>query len=208
MKNVTILLVFFFFCLIQAFSQNKKMNIIHSDYSTEFISIDDISGMYFSNIPDGGTLTVKCISNQEHVYQLNDVRSISFSPFGMLSLPLIIYTGQICDTVELDEITEITFSELITGIDEQKLPDEHTLFCSPNPFDKSIKFILPNNLTGNLEIYNLQGVLISIVENPNNRELIDWNPIDSNGLPVSPGVYFVKASSGNSFKTAFIVYQP
>ena len=70
----------------------------------------------------------------------------------------------------------------------------HQLQNYPNPFNPSttISFELSTEETDNIElvIYNLKGQKIQHYSISNDQSSITWNGIDSNGQPVSSGIYF------------------
>jgi hypothetical protein len=76
----------------------------------------------------------------------------------------------------------------------------------PNPFNPvtSIRFILPKAMDVKIEIFNSLGqkvtTLVDGKRNPGTH-IINWNGIDSRGVPVSSGVYFYRLSTENYDKT-------
>ncbi|MBM4398878.1 MAG: T9SS type A sorting domain-containing protein [Candidatus Cloacimonetes bacterium] len=73
------------------------------------------------------------------------------------------------------------------------------LSCYPNPFQKNVTFDIKNiNKTMNsISIFNLKGQLINGWQDVKSEQFI-WNSKDKNGNIVTPGIYFIKISSGGS----------
>lgn len=77
-------------------------------------------------------------------------------------------------------------------------PDTMSLCCYPNPFRSTVSIILEktDNQSISFSIYNLKGQL---VRNWNNLRKFNltWDGTDLKGKPASPGIYLIKACSGN-----------
>ncbi len=80
----------------------------------------------------------------------------------------------------------------------------------PNPFNPTtmISFTLPDKMTVNLSIYNLNGKLVKTLVNETLAEGIKrypWNGRDSRGNPVSSGIYFYRLKAGGKVMTKKMV---
>lgn len=71
----------------------------------------------------------------------------------------------------------------------------------PNPFNPAtiISFSLPEEVMGDLSIYNVKGKFIRTLKNgklPGGSQQVVWNGKDWRGSPVGPGVYFCRLKAG------------
>ena len=76
----------------------------------------------------------------------------------------------------------------------------------PNPFNPvtSIRFVLPKAMDVKIEIFNSLGQKVTTLvdgKRVQGQHIINWNGIDSRGIPVSSGVYFYRLSTENYERT-------
>jgi photosystem II stability/assembly factor-like uncharacterized protein len=86
------------------------------------------------------------------------------------------------------------------GIDDkpQTLPDNFTLLQNyPNPFNGSTKISISKSLdiSSRIEIFDITGRLITRLDVPAHATSVLWDGTDADGLPVSSGIYFAKATT-------------
>ncbi len=111
-------------------------------------------------------------------------------------------TGKGIELVYLN--TKTAVHEVATDI----LPDGFTLSNNyPNPFNPStsIEYTLPHAADVKLEVYNLQGQLVSVlaagVQSPGNHQVV-WDGRDMNDQPVVSGTYMYRlTANGNITST-------
>jgi len=99
----------------------------------------------------------------------------------------------------------ISFTVTGTGIGLEPSP-RLSLCASPNPFycSASISFELSEPGFTSIEIYDLSGRIVSIIENSELQaggHLIQWNGRNQDGETVSAGLYFCRIQSGGIFET-------
>ncbi len=93
------------------------------------------------------------------------------------------------------------------------LPVEYALSQNyPNPFNPvtNIRFELPEIADVSVSVFNARGQLIAELANksyPAGYHFVQWNGTDSNGVPVSSGVYFYSVEAGDfhGFKKMLLV---
>jgi hypothetical protein len=76
----------------------------------------------------------------------------------------------------------------------------------PNPFNPvtSIRFVLPKAMDVKIEIFNSLGQKVTTLvdgKRVQGQHIINWNGIDSRGIPVSSGIYFYRLSAENYERT-------
>jgi hypothetical protein len=91
------------------------------------------------------------------------------------------------------------FFEISVSIPQQNqaiVPDKLTLSAYPNPFNSQTRLSLsaPVAGPGQIDIYDITGRLINKLNVPSNNASITWDGKNSNGQPVSSGIYFAKTS--------------
>jgi len=100
------------------------------------------------------------------------------------------------------------------GLDETSgIPSGYEdLKAYPNPFN-STTMITYSNLKGlpgqggDIEIYDIAGRLVKTLITGGGKEgTITWDGADATGLPVSSGIYFVRASGSSGAQTIKLVY--
>ncbi|MCZ7603917.1 MAG: T9SS type A sorting domain-containing protein [Melioribacteraceae bacterium] len=101
------------------------------------------------------------------------------------------------DDVESDE-SNISSASTITGLKEEGLPTEYTLYQNyPNPFNPSttIRFALPFASSVRLEVYNLLGQKVATLLDGN--ENAGYHKLEFNAKNLASGIYFytIKANS-------------
>ncbi|MCB5260073.1 MAG: T9SS type A sorting domain-containing protein [Candidatus Cloacimonetes bacterium] len=91
--------------------------------------------------------------------------------------------------------------------EEPPLPTVTKLFGNyPNPFnpETTISFDLAEQCPVTIEVFNIKGqkvrTLVRDSYAPGHHSVV-WNGTDSNGKPVSSGVYFYKMSTPNQVST-------
>ena len=77
------------------------------------------------------------------------------------------------------------------------------LSCYPNPFNPNlnIEYIIDNPSSVIIEVYDLQGRKINVLENTfkeSGKYNITWNGIDFSGNEVSSGIYLIKMNYGSN----------
>jgi hypothetical protein len=93
----------------------------------------------------------------------------------------------------------------------ETIPETFGLFQNfPNPFNPTttISFAFPNKNHVNLSIFNLQGKLVKILINDTldkGYKQTTWDGTDSQGNPVSSGVYFYRLKAGGRTLTKKMV---
>ena len=104
--------------------------------------------------------------------------------------------------VRIDEITLLSYDSVATDIsDDIKLPNEFSLSQNyPNPFNPSttIEYTLPENTQVRIEIFNLQGQKIKLLQDnfqKVGRHAVSWDATDSDGQKVASGVYLYRIST-------------
>jgi len=101
---------------------------------------------------------------------------------------------------------------LQTNINSQKSPASYKLEQNyPNPFNPStiITYSLEKPGQTEISIFNSIGQQVRILQDnwlPAGTYKLMWDALDQNGEPVSPGIYFIKMSSGSYSDTKKIVY--
>jgi hypothetical protein len=102
--------------------------------------------------------------------------------------------------------TNPPFASIITSIDEKNIgmSKGYTLSQNhPNPFKSNtrIDYSLPESCNVTIQIFNLNGELVSTLQNGHQSEgfySLEWNGINNSGMTVSPGVYFCRIQT-NAF---------
>lgn len=95
--------------------------------------------------------------------------------------------------------------------EEPSLPQQKSLLVVyPNPVNKgsNVKFSinLKQDEMAELSIFNIRGQKIRSYEVNSGSRIIQWNGKDSNGLPCSNGIYFLKINSLSYYKnTKFLL---
>ncbi len=99
------------------------------------------------------------------------------------------------------------------GIDvsNEKRISDITLSAYPNPFNPAttIAFILPQPATVQLDIFDLNGRLVTTIADGSfgvGRHQATWDGSNTNGEPVASGVYFCRLSATGSLTGAGAVY--
>jgi hypothetical protein len=102
---------------------------------------------------------------------------------------------------------DILVSELITEIETTPgtTPSAFSISAYPNPFNSQTNISIDGDLetVSEITIYDITGRRIKSFY-PALR--ITWDGTDDRGTPVSSGIYFVKATSGNSNQSLKITY--
>jgi hypothetical protein len=109
-----------------------------------------------------------------------------------------------CDTFMLlmGEHTEDVYMKPSVGVDED-IPRVYALYQNaPNPFwdATTIRYALPRKGRVSLEVYNVLGQRVSVLESGVKQAGfydVKWDGRDSRGMKVSGGIYFVRFSSGD-----------
>jgi C1A family cysteine protease len=116
-------------------------------------------------------------------------------------------TGNFC-------IKALTVYDPNVGIGNQNNTFGNTLIqtVSPNPFSISTKinYILPGEMNVNLSIYNINGQLVKVLANgmqDGGIKTINWDGANDAGQKLSPGIYFMKLTAGNTSGTQKIILQ-
>jgi hypothetical protein len=112
-------------------------------------------------------------------------------------------------------VDDVTLDTVATGIDEVSNNDlkAKQIIIQPNPFTNSTLIHVPKSISSGssfeLNIYDLNGNLVKSISS-NNQKLTTnnyyvWTATDNKGLPVSPGVYFIRLYKNNRTYTRQIV---
>jgi hypothetical protein len=115
---------------------------------------------------------------------------------GTEDLAFGIRNDSFIDTIKIYSIfqTSIEGGEDIPG----KLPrDKGTLYCYPNPFNSATTLVVRDFLGDEIEIniYDITGSLVRSLMTVNGKAT--WDAEDSDGRPLSSGVYFAWGASPN-----------
>jgi hypothetical protein len=82
---------------------------------------------------------------------------------------------------------------------EQTSLKQHSISVSPNPFCKTVNFMLPSNFSKvTLSIFAINGKLVASFKPPVTDNFFVWDGRNSEGDKVNAGVYFYTVSSGNN----------
>ena len=99
------------------------------------------------------------------------------------------------------------WEEEVSVNDDIDIPDQISLIAYPNPFNSTTIISYSNLEGGEIEIYNIQGQKITILNTQNNEEgQIKWDATDASGERVSSGIYFAKARTSKSQSTIKLIY--
>lgn len=106
------------------------------------------------------------------------------------------------------ELVYVNSKTAVREIEADILPDGFTLSNNfPNPFNPStsIEYTLPHSADVKLEVYNLQGQLVSSLaaglQSPGNHQVV-WDGRDMNDQPVVSGTYMYRlTANGNIIST-------
>lgn len=207
MKKVTIILFCFLFGILSANAQEKKMNVVHFDNSIEHLALETVKCITFASILEGGVMIINCDNGVQFEYPLNEIRTITFSPFGMIGFPIYFHHSGIIDTVNLDNVVEITFSDLITDVITHSAMGSF-IICYPNPFSENISIKLNGTDIRSIEIYSLQGLIVARLDNISSQSDLQWDGYNLTGQKSVPGVYYVRTLSINHSQTEIIIYKP
>lgn len=97
------------------------------------------------------------------------------------------------------------YQSMPTGIGDRSVPDGFVLEQNyPNPFnpETEIRYLLPSALHVKLEIYNLQGQLVTALVDKMQtagEQSAHWNGKDTSGNFAASGVYFYRLAAGSQF---------
>ncbi len=111
-----------------------------------------------------------------------------------------------------DQAIRITYSGMVSTKQDQLFPRSFRILGSyPNPFNPSttIEYELPEHSTVTLNIYDIQGRLITtLVEQikPKGFYTTQWNGTDKSGDQVSAGMYFASLQAGQHSSVVKMVY--
>ncbi|UCC79795.1 MAG: T9SS type A sorting domain-containing protein [Candidatus Zixiibacteriota bacterium] len=101
--------------------------------------------------------------------------------------------GTLCDPID-----KLMVSELITDIndDSPEGPSAFSLSAYPNPFNSTTNISISGNLesVSEIAIYDIVGRRMKTFAP---AAIITWDGTDSRGVPVSSGIYFIKATAGS-----------
>jgi carboxypeptidase family protein/flagellar hook capping protein FlgD len=138
----------------------------------------------------------------------NEISNISALLFIDPSVPSgthIYYVTAMYDTYESVPSNEVEVT--ITDTDPGSMPLVDKLVGNyPNPFNPStvINYAVSNQGHVFIEVFNIKGEKVTILRDgemtPGNYS-VTWNGLDSNGNPVSSGVYFYKMKAGKFVST-------
>ncbi len=101
----------------------------------------------------------------------------------------------------------IDWEDYVPNEDEfQETPAQITISVYPNPFKTNLNIIFANksNVPSDIAIYNIKGQLIRSWKNFKSNEL-SWDGRDNASLPVSSGMYLIKAKQGKDISTAKVI---
>ncbi len=91
--------------------------------------------------------------------------------------------------------------------DRQTKPDGISIRAYPNPFNSSTIITYSNLEGGEIEIYNINGQLITKLGTDSNEEgQIIWDARDAMGNKVSSGIYFARARASQNEKAIKLLY--
>ncbi len=101
----------------------------------------------------------------------------------------------------------------VSAVAENVVPEKFEITNYPNPFnpETTIQFTLPqeyNNELVKLNIYNIQGELVSSLVNetlPAGIHKVKWNGNLDNGIHASSGIYFYVVQSGSLLKSGKMI---
>jgi hypothetical protein len=99
-------------------------------------------------------------------------------------------------------------SELVTGVDDQISENEgQRIAVYPNPSDKEFSFKLQGTGSGmvSVNIYNLTGLIIRHLENPDSidgTQIIKWDGMTDNGSEAPAGLYLVNIRTHQKTQSA------
>jgi hypothetical protein len=85
--------------------------------------------------------------------------------------------------------------------------NDKKLLAYPNPFTSEVSILLPLSSTTNgstsslitagyLNIYDLEGRIVKVINVLNGKEVVNWNCLNSNNNLIAPGSYFIKYNNG------------
>lgn len=92
--------------------------------------------------------------------------------------------------------------------DENYIPQSVVLLRNyPNPFnpETTISWQLPEDVQGELAVYNLKGQLVKSWNGIEGTGNVAWKGIDSNGSPVSSGIYLAIVKAGELKQTSKMI---
>lgn len=166
-----------------------------ADVSVDFATIDNsatagddyLAASGTLNFPKGSTLeTISILINGDKIYEEAEVFELKLE--GATNAVII-------DPIAIGTILD------------DDLPEQFALNQNyPNPFNKptSISFDLPEPGHVRLEIYDINGRLVSILINdslPEGTHTLEWKALNQQSYPLSSGFYFCRLSFGGTVIT-------
>ncbi len=85
-------------------------------------------------------------------------------------------------------------------------PADFSISAYPNPFNSSLHITVNSILAGAIGIYDILGREIVQHSYSKGRSTFTWSALDSNGSPVSSGIYFINKKGGNTENTIRVLY--
>ncbi len=129
-----------------------------------------------------------------------------------------------CDSMRLNENWYYNISKIIrrpcdttaTSVEspEVNIPERLTLTVYPNPATGHTRILVysPGDEVAVVGVYSVLGLLIRHFEtfgSANPQQAINWDLSDNAGMPVAPGVYFIRAATRRGVVTRAIqILQP
>lgn len=159
--------------------------------------LNEIQKINFFNDNDNHTINIFLSNGPTEIYELSDLKKITFAPFGMLTKPLYIVSknGNL-DSFDLNSIKEIIY-EAPTNAEEIENYSFKVESIYPMPSSNEIKisFYVRENIYLDLKIYNLMGMTIKNLISDDffsGNHIISWDGTDNGMNKVSPGIYFIQ----------------
>lgn len=99
--------------------------------------------------------------------------------------------------IPVSESSVLFFNPELHGVGETKLPEEFAMTTYPNPFNASVAIDVTGvDSNARLEIFDINGRMVKDYSVEQSRKII-WEGNDSNGEPLSSGIYFARLISGD-----------
>ena len=89
---------------------------------------------------------------------------------------------------------------------EISIPSTTTISAYPNPFNSKLSISVRNDISSNIDIFDIDGGLVRHFDCRSGNSTIVWDATDSKGVDIATGVYFIKAKGGSQEKTIKVIY--